>query len=101
MSRAFQIGKMEALAVAQLHAHVHSTIVADLKVQVAKRGMRGFLTNELVSKGYFSDGFSSGVGVGEPWAAQCINDGAQQLATRLAISRLLSVIVILAQCLLT
>ncbi len=81
MSRAFQIGKTESAAVAQLHAHVHPTITAALKVEVAKRGMRSFLTNELVAKGYFSDGFSSGSGVAEPWAAECTNDAAQVLAT--------------------
>ena len=80
--KAFSIGKTEAAAVSQLQASVEPSTLKVLKESVSKRGMKSFLSHEVISKGYFSSGFASASGCSESWVSVTTNleDGA--LATR-------------------
>lgn len=73
MARAFQIGKMEADALFELTSAVPDTIVSELSQLVTTRGMVRFLNHDVIGKGTFSTGFSSGIGTADCWAEPLTN----------------------------
>ena len=73
------MGRLEAAAVAALHTKIHPTVTEELKAAVAKRGLRNFLTIELLAKGAFNEGWSSGQSATEPWVGHLTNDPDQIL----------------------
>ena len=75
----FEIGKTEALAVANLHQHIDPNITAILCDAVAKRGMARFLLNDVVARGVFNTAFTSAAGVTESWISALTNGPDQQL----------------------
>lgn len=75
----FEIGKTEALAVANLHQHIDPNITATLCDAVAKRGMARFLLNDVVARGVFNTAFTSAAGVTESWISALTNGPDQQL----------------------
>jgi len=76
--RAFNIGKWEGAAVSALQSSIEKPVVAMLKDFVAKRGMKGFLSHEVLGRGIFSTGWTSGSGPTESWNVVMTNtdDGA-------------------------
>ena len=73
IARAFSIGRAEAGAVSHLQSRINADTVTMLRNAVSKRGMRNFITHDLICKGVFNDGFSSGQGQTEAWAQQLTN----------------------------
>ena len=81
ISKAFAIGRMEAQAVSNLHGRISPALVALLRSAVAKRGMRSFITNELIAKGSFNHGWTSAQGSTEAWVGMLTNSDDDGLAT--------------------
>ena len=82
MSKAFGIGKVEAQAVSNLQTGVAKSTLALLKEVVSKRGLRGFLSRELLARGLFNVSYSSGQGSSESWVSILTNRQDGALATR-------------------
>ncbi|CAK9076028.1 unnamed protein product [Durusdinium trenchii] len=84
MAKAFQIGKQESDALFALATAVPEPICSELQQLVTTRGMSRFLNHDVIGKGTFSTGFSSGIGPAESWSEALTNlPGDLQLATRL------------------
>ena len=81
VARAFSIGRAESGAVSNLQSRIHKDISEMLKVAVASRGMRVFVTHDLIWKGAFNEGFTSGQGATEAWVQELTNGAGQDLAT--------------------
>lgn len=75
VARAFSIGKRESEAVHQLVSAVPEVVRDMLEAAVKRRGMLKFLNHEVVGKGTFSAGYTSGTGSVEAWAEQLTNRG--------------------------
>ncbi|CAK9106185.1 unnamed protein product, partial [Durusdinium trenchii] len=60
--RAFSIGEKEALAVSNLQERISPEVTAALRAEVRPRGMRRWLSHEILAKNLFNRGFSSGTG---------------------------------------
>ncbi|CAK9105767.1 Uncharacterized protein SCF082_LOCUS49288, partial [Durusdinium trenchii] len=60
--KAFQIGKWEGAAVSCLQANVEPAIVSMLRDCVSTRGMRSFISHEVVGRGCFNTGWTSASG---------------------------------------
>ena len=73
VSRAFQIGPLEAKALMALQTGIDPVIAKELRAAVGRRGMRTFLTHEMLAKGVLSTAFSSALGDSEPWSGQLTN----------------------------
>ncbi|CAK9000672.1 unnamed protein product [Durusdinium trenchii] len=73
VSRAFNIGRSEAAAASNLQSRVDPSVTTSLKAAVAMRGLRSFITHDLIAKGTFNDGFTSGQGATEPWTQELTN----------------------------
>ena len=84
--RAFSVGKNEAHAVANLQTRMPEEVLQALKVAVCKRGMRNFITHDLIVKGAFNDGFSSGQACLEAWQQELTNGQDMLLVTYQPIS---------------
>ena len=82
MAKAFQLGRTEANAVSSLRSKVAVENLQLLRDSVDVRGMRGFLTNEVVAKDVFATGWTSGFGPLEQWQAELTNDPDGFVATR-------------------
>ena len=85
VAKAFNIGPKEAHALSNLQARVDPTVVEDLKQRVAIRGMKTFLSHELIAKEIFNDGFSSGQGGSEAWLQHLTNSSDLKLASWLQL----------------
>lgn len=79
--KAFSVGKNEATAVVNLQTRMPKEVLQALKVAICKRGMRNFITHELIVKGAFNDGFSSGQAGLEPWQQELTNGQDMLLVT--------------------
>ena len=73
VAKAFSIGPQEAKAVANLQSHVEPFLVKELKACVATRGMRSFLTHDVLGKGLFNTGYTSASGTCEAWVSALTN----------------------------
>lgn len=73
IQRVFRIGKQEPLAVSALQQSVSPATVEIIKEAVRVRGMRSWISHELISKGTFNVGWSSGSGNTEAWSDQLTN----------------------------
>ena len=83
VSKAFNIGKLESAAVSNLQANVEPFIVTKLKKCVSSRGMRTFLSHDVLGKGLFNTGYSSASGCSEPWVSVMTNTENGRLDARL------------------
>ena len=81
VARVFNIGRSEAGAVSALQSKIHADVTRMLKAAVAMRGMRTFITHDLIHKGAFNEGFTSGQGPTEAWAQEFTNGHGQQLVS--------------------
>lgn len=71
--RAFSIGEKEALAVSNLQERISPEVTAALRAEVRPRGMRRWLSHEILAKNLFNRGFSSGTGCWDAWNEQLTN----------------------------
>lgn len=78
----FQIGERESEAVSNLQDKVDLGVVQELRGIVRCRGMRRFLSHELIARGLFNKGFTSGTGVFDGWAEQLTNGSDGKLVPR-------------------
>ena len=60
VARAFQIGEKESRSVSYLQTKVSPAVVAELRQSVRLRGMRHYLTHDLLAAEMFNVGWSSG-----------------------------------------
>lgn len=72
---------MESLAVSHLKERVSNEVVTLLKEAVRSRGMRSFLTHEVIAKEAFNTGFSSGTGGFAAWNLEPSNNADNELVT--------------------
>lgn len=68
MARAFSIGRKESEAVHALVHGVPEALREILEAAVKVRGMQRFMSHEVIGKGTFSSGWSSGAGAMESWS---------------------------------
>ena len=68
IARAFSIGKAESEAVSVIMSAVAPEIVGELESAVKARGMQSFMLHEVISKGIFSNSWTSGYAEREAWA---------------------------------
>ena len=73
LAKAFSLGKMESDAVFALSTDVPEPICSDLERLVTTRGMGRFLHHDVIGKGTFSKGWTSGVGLAESWSEPLTN----------------------------
>lgn len=73
MAKAFNIGKAESDALFALSNDVSQSVCAELEKLVTTRGMAKFLNHDVIGKGTFSTGWTSGFGLAESWAEPCTN----------------------------
>ena len=82
VARAFQIGEKEAKSVCHLQTAIHKDIVVKLRESVRTRGMRQFLTHDLLAGEMFNLGWSSGKsGSLSPWQGELTNLENNQLVS--------------------
>lgn len=67
IAKAFQIGSREAAAVSNLQERVSPAMVTRLREEVRPRGMKMWLSHEIIAKNVFNLGYTSGTGAFEPW----------------------------------
>jgi len=68
VAKAFQIGRGESSAVVAIMTSVSDPVFAKIKASVRTRGMRGYITHDMLAKGCLNTGWSSGFGEAESWA---------------------------------
>lgn len=73
IAKAFSIGKAESEAVSQLMTAIKPDVVKRLEECVRARGMARLMQHEVISKGIFSENFTSGSGQCESWKDQLRN----------------------------
>ena len=81
VARAFNVGKLESEAIVALQSKIHHDIVDELKSATRTRGMRSFVTHDLLSKGIFNTSFTSQVAGLEQWSAYLTNGQNNELVT--------------------
>ena len=81
VARAFSIGRMESLAVSHLMERVSPEMLLELKEASRCRGMRQWLTHDVIAKEMFNRGWSSGTGGFATWSIELSNDAENILAT--------------------
>ncbi|CAK9100469.1 FO synthase subunit 1 [Durusdinium trenchii] len=81
VARAFNVGKLESEAIVALQSKIHHDIVDELKSATRTRGMRSFVTHDLLSKGIFNTSFTSQVAGLEQWSAYLTNGQNNELAS--------------------
>ncbi len=75
VARAFQIGRLESVAVSHLKERVDPEIVLLLKQAVRSRGMRQFLTHDVIAREFFNLGYTSGAsGAFTAWNVELSNN---------------------------
>ncbi|CAK9043568.1 FO synthase subunit 1 [Durusdinium trenchii] len=83
VARAFQIGEKESRSVSYLQTKVSPAVVAELRQSVRLRGMRHYLTHDLLAAEMFNVGWSSGkTGSLVAWQAELTNLEDNVLVTR-------------------
>ncbi|CAK9038742.1 unnamed protein product [Durusdinium trenchii] len=90
LAKAFSLGKMESDAVFALSTDVPEPICSDLERLVTTRGMGRFLHHDVIGKGTFSKGWTSGVGLAESWSEPLTNLPRDFTLVKLYIQRLTS-----------
>lgn len=89
--KAFEIGEGEAQAVVNLLGRIPEEIVADLQAAVRVRGMRNWISHQMLARDIFNVGFSSAVGTPyESWGERLVNGADNALATCPSSGKLLS-----------
>ena len=84
MARALSIGQKESQALFALTNDIPVEIVTELEHAVKVRGMSRFMNHDVIGKGTFSTGWSSGSGPAESWSDVLTNlPGNDTLATHL------------------
>lgn len=68
-----------------LQQHVPPSIIEALQASVRVRGMRPWLNHEVIARGTFNAGFTSGCGANSMWAEQLTNLPDLVLAFRLKV----------------
>lgn len=71
--RWFQLGKLEAQSVTNLRQHVDSAVLKELWAAVKPRGMKTWLSHEVIAKELFNVGYTSATGAWDAWKSECIN----------------------------
>ena len=89
MARAFQLGRAEAAAVNNLVHKVAPEAVAFLENSVKRRGMLKYMSHDIIRRDLLNEGYTSGVGILEPWKDELRNDGEQKLVTHHEFQELL------------
>ena len=80
VARAFQIGDKESKSVTYLQTQIHKDMVQKLRASVRTRGMRQWLTHDLLASEMFNVGWSSGKsGPLIPWQGELTNLADNQL----------------------
>ena len=79
IAKAFQIGSREAAAVSNLQERVCPAVVKCLREDVRPRGMKLWLSHEIIAKNIFNLGFSSGTGTYQPWQDALTNAADNEL----------------------
>lgn len=82
ISKAFNVGKNEALSIEKLMEKTTKPVVKLLRDAVRVRGMRGFLNHECVAKEIFCVAFSSGSGNLQAWNSPLTNLEDDRLVLR-------------------
>ncbi|CAK9045245.1 unnamed protein product, partial [Durusdinium trenchii] len=86
IAKAFAIGRAESSAVLALLSNVPGHVCSKLNEIVKIRGMTRFLTHDVIGKGTFSIGWTSGVLACEGWSDQLTNSARDHtLVTRMCI----------------
>ena len=83
VATAFNVGPKESQAVSNLQSKVSPEILAELKGAVAVRGMKNFISHDLIAREIFNNGHSSAHGQCEPWLDTLTNSGDLVLVTYL------------------
>lgn len=81
ISRAFSVGRAESQAVSALQVKVHPAILSLLTEAVSRRGMRYFLTRDIIARGAFNQAFTSAQGSTEAWMSFLTNSDDLKLVT--------------------
>ena len=81
VARAFSIGRAESEAVSNLMERVSKEVVSELKEASRCRGMRQWLTHEVIAKDAFNKGWSSGSGPFAAWSVELTNDSEDLLVS--------------------
>lgn len=71
--RWFQLGKLEAQSVTNLRQHVDSFVMAELWESVKPRGMKVWLSHDVIAKELFNVGYTSATGPWDAWKSECVN----------------------------
>ncbi|CAK9062220.1 unnamed protein product [Durusdinium trenchii] len=87
VARAFNIGRAESTAVSHLIERISKPVVAELKEASRCRGMRQWLTHEVIAKEAFNTSWSSGTGAFAAWSVELTND-ADDCLVKMFIERL-------------
>ena len=89
--KAFEIGESEAQAVVNLLSRIPEEIVADLQAAVRVRGMRNWISHQMLARDIFNVGFSSAVNTAyESWGDRLVNGSGNALETCPSFGKLLS-----------
>lgn len=78
--KAFNVGKHESLAIANLQNRMPAVASSALKSAVRVRGMRSFVLHETIGRDLFNSAYTSGTGQFEQWAVQLTNTESNELA---------------------
>ena len=73
VTQAFKIGKGEKQALLALTSDVPEGVVKTLEHAVKIRGMQRFMNHDVLGRGVFSTGWSSGISGAESWAEPLTN----------------------------
>lgn len=71
--RWFSVGKLEAQSVTNLRQHVDSKVLEKLWEAVKPRGMKIWLSHEVIAKELFNVGYTSATGQWDAWKSECVN----------------------------
>lgn len=83
VATAFGIGTKESVSVSNLQTRVSPDIVDQLRVATRSRGIRHWITHDMISRDMFNLAWSSGAsGVFSPWVVELTNREDDLLATR-------------------
>ena len=81
VAKAFQIGRGESSAVVAIMTSVSDPVFAKIKASVRTRGMRDYITHDMLAKGCFNTGWSNGFGEAESWAEILTNKASNVLVS--------------------
>ncbi len=81
VAKAFQIGKGESSAVVAIMTSVSDPVRAKITASVRTRGMRDYITHDMLAKGCLNTGWTSGFGEAESWAEILTNNANNVLVS--------------------